>query len=265
MYTPTDISIAEVDSSDRPYCGLLYFTYTRHSNNIKAGEKFVNRLFLGVSGPISGAGATQTWIHSAIDNSLPQGWHNQIANGLVIDYEIKGQKMLPIKTQNWEVNTNVVAHIGTIYNYVQAGLSTKLGWFNYTYYQYNGLYSSRSKKGIYKMEDIRWIEKKKKRRPEKARSRTTFINRDFQFYGFATFNFGHMFYDGTIHGSLIPFGESPYTLDHWNLNPSYGDLTQGIVLNYRSIFVQYERVIKKDVFKGTGFYGWGQINISFSL
>jgi lipid A 3-O-deacylase len=265
IFTPTDLFLAEVDSTDRPYCGLLYATYTRHSNNIRIGRKVVSKLFLGVQGPISGAEAIQNWIHEKTDSELPLGWDNQIANGLMIDYEIKQQKMLPIKARHWEVNTNVVGHIGTIYNYVQAGLTTKLGWFNNSYFQFDGLYNRRSKKGTYIMDNIRWLEKKKKAHPEKARSRTTFINRNFQIYMFANFNLGYMFYDGTKSGSLIPFGESPYTLPNSDLDKDYSNLTQGITLNYRSIFIQYERVIKRDTVKGEGFYGWGQVRVSISI
>ena len=74
-----------------------------------------------------------------------------------------------------------------------------------------------------------------------------------------------MFYDGTSQGSLIPFGKSPYTLKGEDLDNAYGNLTQGITINYRSIFIQYERVIKKDVFKGEGFYGWGKFRVSISF
>jgi hypothetical protein len=265
IYTPADISIAAVDSTDRPYCGLLYATYTRNANNIRVGRKIVSKLFLGVQGPISGAEALQNWIHEQSDSELPKGWDNQIANGLMIDYEIKQQKMLPIKARHWDMNTNAVAHVGTIYNFVQAGLTTKLGWFNNSYYQFDGLYNRRSKKGSYTMDDVRWLKKKREKHPEKARSRKTFINRDFQFYAFANFNLGYMFYDGTKSGSLIPFGDSPYTLKTNELDKDYSNLTQGITLNYRSVFFQYERVIKRDVVKGEGFYGWGQVRLSISI
>lgn len=265
IFTPAAIMKAEVDSTDRPYCGLLYATYTRSSNNIRVGRKIVSKLFLGVQGPISGAQATQNWIHEKTDSEPPQGWDNQIANGLMIDYEIKQQKMLPIKSKILEVNTNAVAHVGTIYNFVQAGLTSKLGWFNNSYYQFDGLYSRRSKKGTYTMDDVRWLKKKRTAHPEKARSRRTFINRDFQCYLFVNFNLGYMFYDGTKSGSLIPFSESPYTLINNELNKDYSNLTQGITVNYRSILFQYERVIKRDVVKGEGFYGWGQIRLSISI
>ncbi len=265
IFTPTDILIAGVDSTDRPYCGLLYATYTRNSNNLRVGRKVVSKLFLGVQGPISGAQATQNWIHELTESELPQGWDNQIANGLMIDYEIKQQKMLPIKARLLEVNTNAVAHVGTIYNFVQAGLTSKFGWFNNSYYQFDGLYSRRSKKGTYTMDDVRWLKKKRDGYPEKARSRTTFINRNFQCYMFLNFNLGFMFYDGTKSGSLIPFEDSPYTLINNELDKDYSNLTQGITLSYRSVFLQYERVIKRDVVKGEGFYGWGQIRLSISI
>jgi hypothetical protein len=265
IFTPEDIMRTEVDSTDRPYSGLLYATYTRHSNNIQIARKLVSKLYLGVQGPISGAEATQNWIHKETESEPPKGWDNQIANGLIIDYEIKQQKMLPIRARHWEVNTNAVVHVGTIYNFAQAGLATKLGWFNNSYFNFDGLYNRRAKKATYVMDDIRWLKKRRTAHPEKAKSRTNYINRDFQFYLFANFNLGYMFYDGTKSGSLIAFGESPYTLINNELDKDYSNLTQGITLNYRSVFIQYERVIKRDVIKGEGYYGWGQIRLSISI
>ena len=265
IFTPANLDLAEVDSTDRPYCGLLYATYTRHSNSVRSARKAVSRLFLGVQGPISGGESLQNWIHEQTDSEHPQGWSNQIANGLMIDYEIKQQRMLPIKARHWEVNMNAVAHVGTIYNFAQMGLTTKFGWFNNSYYQFDGLYSRRSKKGTYTMDDMRWRKKKKTAHPEKAKRRTTYINRDFEVYVFADLNIGYMFYDGTKSGSLIPFEPSPYTLINNELDKDYSNLTQGITLSYRSIYIRYERVLKRDVVKGEGFYGWGQVRVSISI
>lgn len=265
IFTPEDIMTADVDSTDRPYCGLLYATYTRNANNILVGRKIVSKLFLGVQGPISGAETLQNWIHKKTNSEPPHGWMNQIANGLMIDYEIKQQKMLPVKSRHLELNTNAVAHVGTVYNYVQAGITGKLGWFNNSYYNFDGLYNRRAKKGTYILDDVRWLRKKRENHPEKARSRRTFINRDFQCYLFTDFNLGYMFYDGTQSGSLIPLSKSPYTLVTNELDKDYSHLTQGITLNYRSVFIQYERVLRRDVVKGEGFYGWGQIRVSISI
>jgi lipid A 3-O-deacylase len=265
IFTPEDIMTAAVDSTDRPYSGLLYATYTRNANNIRVGRKIVSKLFVGVQGPISGAETLQHWIHKQTESKPPQGWNNQIANGLMIDYEIKQQKMLPVKSRHIELNTNAVAHAGTIYNFVQAGITGKLGWFNNSYYHFDGLYNKRVRKGTFILDDVRWLRKKRENHPEKARSRTTYINRDFQCYFFTDFNLGYMFYNGAKSGSLIPFADSPYTLNTNELDKDYSHLTQGITLNYHSVFLQYERVIKRDVVKGEGFYGWGQIRLSISI
>jgi hypothetical protein len=266
MYTPADLSKSEVDSSDRPYCGLLYFAYTRHSNNSQIGRKIVSRLFVGVTGPMAGASDFQYLVHNTLPgNEAPQGWDNQIANGLLLDYEVRQQRILPFKARYVEFNTDAMAHVGTIYNFVQTGLTTKFGWFNYSYYQFNGLFNSKSPQGTYQTEDLRWSKKKRERKPLNAKSRTTRINRDFQLYSFVNLNFGYMIYDGTVHGSLIPFGPSPYTMQQRVINPANGSLVYGLTFNYRSFLFQFERVEKWDVYKGEGFYGWGQFRLTFSI
>lgn len=266
MYTPNDITISYVDSTDRPYCGHLYFTFTRHSNEIEKGRKFTTKLYLGVQGQTSGAAESQIGFHELIGDQKPNGWPKQIANGLILDYEINHQRMLPIKARHLEVHTNALARVGTIYNYVQAGLGMKFGLFNYSYANFNGLFNSFSKKGEYLIEDIRWSQKKKSKNPSNKRSRIKAINRDFQIYGFIDLNAMYMFYNGSAQGSLVNFDESPYLYKRNVLDPARGSLVSGITINYKNTLIQYQNITLEDVFKGEGrLFGWGQISITASF
>ena len=266
MYTPENQNLYQVDSTDIPYSGLLYLTYTRHSNDIKKGSKFISKLYLGVQGPAAGAGEVQNWVHKYVsDDPSVRGWQHQIGNGLILDYQMIHMKMLPVRARHVEISTMAVARVGTLFNYAQLGLSMKLGWFNYSFLNFDGLFNVFSKKGSYELEDIRWSQKRKGNARLAKKPRTVFVNRDFQIYTHLRYLAEYMFYDGTVQGSLIPFEESPYLYSGKELEHFSGNFAFGITMNYRRFSIQYERVTRRDVFKGEGLFGWGNIRVMASF
>jgi len=83
MFTPTDLTEAELISDDRPYAGLLYAGLTLVRNTGR--EQTIWGAGLGVVGPLSLAEATQKWLHETYDWTDPQGWRNQLKNEPVVD------------------------------------------------------------------------------------------------------------------------------------------------------------------------------------
>ncbi|MGB0807013.1 MAG: lipid A-modifier LpxR family protein [Salibacteraceae bacterium] len=265
MYTPLNIYLVSVDSTDIPYSGAVYFTFTRQSNDHKNGRKLITKLFFGVQGPIAGAGDLQLWYHQQIGSPIPNGWDNQISNGLIFDYEVKYERLIPISTEYLEMTTNAIAHIGSYQNFIQAGVGMKVGLFNFSFTSMNGMLNSNAKKGMYTMQDMRWFKNKRKSINTTPKTRKTFVGRDWQVYGLVELNVVSMFYNGAVQGSLIPFKESPYLYRRSDFGYANGNLTYGITVAYKQFFVQYKNLIHTDVYKGTGFYGWGQIQMAVSF
>jgi hypothetical protein len=265
IYTPLNVYLHSVDSSDIPYSGTLYFTYSRQSNNHKKGIKLESKLFLGLQGPAAGADDAQLWFHEFSNDPIPKGWHNQIANGLILDYEVNYERLLPIISKHLEFTTNALAHVGTFQNFVQVGVGMKVGLFNYSFSSFGGMPNSFAKSGTYTTGDIRWSKKKKHDKKGKEKYRKTAINSTWQVYGFTSINAGVMFYDGSVQGSLIPFEESPYLYSHSDYQKANGNFEFGLTLSYKNLLLQLKRVTKRDVYKGTGTYGWGEIKGVFSF
>lgn len=78
IYTPKDKDTRELLENDRPYAGLLYFSFALHKKNIFHLDTF--DLSLGVVGPASLAEETQKWGHELIGSTIPKGWDNQLKN-----------------------------------------------------------------------------------------------------------------------------------------------------------------------------------------
>lgn len=265
IYTPINLYIVSVDSNDIPYSGTLYFTYARQSNNHQRGIKLSTKLYLGIQGPASGAAEMQFWYHEMTNYPLPKGWDSQIGNGLVLDYEVNYQRLLPVSWEYMEVTTHAKAHVGTLQNYVQAGIGMKVGLFNYSFTSFDGLPNASAKKGRYKTHDIRWSKKRKSRNSENAVIRNTNINRTWQVYGFTALDAGVMFYDGTVQGSLVPFESSPFLFSYEDYDKNHGSFMFGLAVNYKNFVFQAMRVIKRDVYKKSGTFGWGEVKLALSF
>lgn len=267
MHTPADISNSEVDSTDRPYAGLLYVSHARMTSDPFLGRRITSRTFFGFIGPMASAGQLQRFVHENLSNSeKPEGWENQIANGLILDYEVEMQQLLPFSSKYFETNIKALGHIGTMYNFVQLGIGMKIGWFNYSYFNFGGKYNKRYKSvDVFETDDVRWSKRIKEKKPQNAKKRHFSLNRNFQVFFFFNLNAGYMFYDGSIQGSLIPFEKSVYVYEKERIDHDYGNSSYGITISYKPIEIQYERVTKKDVFIGEGIFGWGQIRVIYSL
>jgi hypothetical protein len=261
VFTPLNIWVSSVDSSDIPYSGALYFTFTRQANNPQIGLRWQSNLFFGVQGPMAGAGNLQYWYHEISNNPLPKGWHNQIGNGLILDYEIEVERLLPLTNEFVEWNVNANLRLGSYLNYATIGTLGKIGVFNYSYASYNGLKNTHSKSGRYKTNNLNWL--KKTKRSDKTRQ--TNVNGLWQFYAVAGANLQTMFYDGRVQGSLIPFMSSPYLWRTSNYNHFNAQLLLGARLSYKNVMLQFTHYEQTDVYKGSGSFGWADIKLVVSF
>lgn len=139
MYTPSDISAAELLPDDRPYAGWLYggLGFVSRNSFEDAGGKSHTRLDrlevnLGVVGPASLAGKTQRGWHDLFNFREPRGWKNQLRNepGVVLLYErqwlFKDNEMI-FNMFDAEIAPSVGAAVGNVFTYAAAGARVRLG------------------------------------------------------------------------------------------------------------------------------------------
>ncbi len=130
MFTPRHIDITEIQLDDRPYAGALYAIHSLQSINTMANIKVNTELFLGVIGPWSLAEESQTWIHTLIGYTKPEGWNNQVASDLILNYNISIEKQL-LNPSNRILLVGVVETFsGTLYNAAGIGFMLRIGKFN---------------------------------------------------------------------------------------------------------------------------------------
>ena len=97
-FTPDDLSLRVVNSSDRPYSSFLFISTRLHWLNIKENTYHKVSFDIGVHGLFI-AREVQTWVHKLGEGTLekdpviPQGWSLQISNGgeptMGIGYELR--------------------------------------------------------------------------------------------------------------------------------------------------------------------------------
>jgi hypothetical protein len=126
-FTPTDISVTEIQPRDRPYSGYWYAGQFLLSRQARKGISLRAAIHLGVIGPPAGAGRLQEAIHRLTDCRLPAGWQHQIRTDLVFDYQLQFRRRLLSVEQLLEVSGVAEVRIGTLYDLLRTGGSLCFG------------------------------------------------------------------------------------------------------------------------------------------
>ena len=82
IVTPDDITRAVPDPTDAPYLGALKFRATQVY--VRDDVADMVSFDIGVIGPASGAAQTQRFVHRLTGSKVPQGWHTQVPNRLLL-------------------------------------------------------------------------------------------------------------------------------------------------------------------------------------
>jgi hypothetical protein len=130
MFTPKNIGVPDIQYNDRPYAGALYFIHSLQSVNKSKKIKVTSEIRFGVIGPLSYAKETQTWIHNAFNYTKPLGWHNQVPNDIMLNYNINIENQILHPSKILLVTGIIETFSGTVYNAAGAGFMLRLGKFN---------------------------------------------------------------------------------------------------------------------------------------
>ncbi|RAJ06825.1 hypothetical protein LX64_01952 [Chitinophaga skermanii] len=130
MYAPNNIDTPGIVIGDRPYAGVLTINHSLVSSDMKRGQKITTQLDIGVIGPWAFAEQTQNFAHNLIGYREAQGWDNQIANDIIINYYILYEKLLINPSPNLQIIGLLESNIGTRYNNLAVGLTFRAGIYN---------------------------------------------------------------------------------------------------------------------------------------
>lgn len=202
-YTPNDIGSAEIQLGDRPFVAAIMIKSFKISTDTIQKTRLVSSLNVGIIGPGAFGKEMQTAIHEFSGNTIPQGWHHQIKNDVVLNYEISHEKQL-LRFRNFlTIQSNATARFGTLFTNVSLGGNATIGLINAPF--------------------------------------TSVKNKNkFQLYAFVQSFVTAVGYDATLQGGVFN-DKSPYTIPDNEMKRLVAQNNIGFILQTRSLFFEYTR------------------------
>lgn len=136
MYTPSDLTVANPSTDDRPYAGFLYASIGLIADDKRpeGGILDVVQLDVGVTGPASLAEKTQVFVHDLMETTDPQGWDTQIKNEVAFRllyervWKTGSEKNdIPMTGLEYDITPHVGGSLGTAETYASAGIGFRIG------------------------------------------------------------------------------------------------------------------------------------------
>jgi hypothetical protein len=128
-FVPSDITLADPPSTDRPYVGWLYASLGLSVDSGSQLDQF--GLTLGVVGPASFAEDTQKFLHDVLGSDDPRGWDTQLENepGVVLTYQRswRGPAFGNATGPQLDLTPHAGAALGNVFTYANAGVTVRYG------------------------------------------------------------------------------------------------------------------------------------------
>lgn len=129
IFTPSNITLRDPPTNDRPYAGWLYGGVGLVSDT---GQRLDNlELDLGIVGPQSYAEDTQKFVHGVIGAKQPQGWNHQLKNepGIVLTYERTWRSIAQAYPLGFaaDLAPHVGGSVGNVFTQAAGGLMLRIG------------------------------------------------------------------------------------------------------------------------------------------
>ena len=201
-YTPNQIEKEAIQFSDRPYASTLLLRFFNTSLDQGTGKRLTRTLTIGVLGPKAGGKEIQSSIHRWIGYTKPLGWHNQIHNEPVINYQMNYEKVLLGDNRHFLLTGQGIARAGTLSTKAGIGFSIMAGNFD------NPFSIANRNTGKFKV----------------------------HFYDQPLINL--IGYDATLQGGIFN-RHSPYIIQTGQLNRLVFQNRYGLVLSFRRIMLEY--------------------------
>lgn len=131
-YTGSDLKESAIVAGDHPWAGTKQLHAFSISQDTVRHLRLSSQLTIGLIGQGAGGREIQTFIHERTGNTIPQGWHNQIRNDVILNYAVHAEQRLLAPVQSVELWGTGTARAGTFKSSVALGgtlLIGKLGRF----------------------------------------------------------------------------------------------------------------------------------------
>lgn len=128
MFTPDDIDDPAPPPGERPYAGVAFLDTAILSRSERTVQ--VWNLKLGIVGPSSGAEDVQSWIHSLVGGTDPEGWDTQLRDEPIVNVDYQyGYRMASgrVGELDWGVLPNFGVALGNYAGFANVGLGGRIG------------------------------------------------------------------------------------------------------------------------------------------
>jgi lipid A 3-O-deacylase len=240
MFTPSDISNPNIIKGDRPYAGVLYLSHSLISSDEVKKQKITSEIDLGVIGPASLAGETQIEFHKLIGDQEPKGWSNQVHNDIIINYEIRYEKLLISPSDKFEVIGLLGSDAGTLYNQITTGLTFRAG-------NYSSYFSNSEKPGV---------------RLEKGKVHN---KSSYQYYFYMKPMVTAFMDKSVLQGGMFTGRNSPYTIPQDSLTRVFMEFEYGLVVGYKRFGISVSEKSRTPEFKNDPIIQWGNFTVYVGL
>jgi lipid A 3-O-deacylase len=129
VYTPNHLDQAGILYGDRPYAGVLFLKTFLVATDPDRKIRMSSSLSTGLIGPDAGGEGMQKAIHRWINYITPLGWHNQIRNAPVLNYQLNYEKEWLSFSNAFSLAGFGSARLGTLSTKATAGLTMTAGNF----------------------------------------------------------------------------------------------------------------------------------------
>jgi len=236
IFTPRNTQINPPNPRDRPYAGYLNATLGLLQDT--DDTRSLLALSVGVVGPSALGRVVQNGFHDIIGDTPNRGWSSQLKDEPAVELLAERTFRLPI-TRFYGLETDALpaltAGVGTVRDYVQAGVSFRLG---------QGLESDFGAPRI---------------RPGVSGSDAYTPNRPFAWYVFAGADGQGVARDVFLDGSTFR-NHSPSVTKR----PYLGEFQAGLAAMFYGVRVTYTQTWQSDSFKGqkSGLFNFGSLALS---
>lgn len=129
MFTPRHTRDTDPDIKDRPYAGWLYGSI---GLGAEQGQQLdILSLTIGVVGPSSLAGESQTVFHDLIGSPQPMGWDKQLEDepglNLMFQRSWRGLGRIQVNGHQLDYTPHLGFTLGNIYTYANGGITLRFG------------------------------------------------------------------------------------------------------------------------------------------
>ncbi len=227
-YTPRYIDRSEILPNDRPFAACWFVKTFQVSIDTIDKQRFSTTLSAGVIGPAALGNELQTIIHRALGNTIPNGWHNQIRNDAILNYQVNYERQLVSAGKYFMIDAGGMVRVGTLSDKATVGMTLMAGYFESPY------------------------------------SATVLKGKDLRVYAYERPEVSFVGYDATLQGGMLN-RQSPYVISPGDIQRITFMNRMGVVLNYRRLTLEYFQVYLTPEFSGGTYHTWGGVQLGVGL